>query len=342
VRSLTPSWRRRLRFAAGLIAAAAIVAAIAKLIPGWRDVDLARLAGAQFMVALLLMALAFSAAMLFRAARWHGQVGKSLGVGLGTHFLVLGWSFLLLNIWPFRIGDLIRVAWVRKWGGSLSLAAGAMVEERLADIFVLIILAGIAFMAVDGVPEWLDLAVIPYFILCLLAYLCFPFICAPLARKIEAWRGTHSGDGFPGAWLGSAAGVVAKLAHGASAHRSLPARSRLMMLTIGYWVMVCIAFYVVIVAIAPDVSFMATVAVVALVHFSSIISVVPSNIGVFEGSAVLALVAFGIPAELALLVAIGVHIGAISSALLIGVPARLWIAIPTNERGAQRGQGQTR
>jgi uncharacterized protein (TIRG00374 family) len=342
VSHFTLSRQRLLRSVVGLIAVAAIVTAIAKLIPGWREVDLARLAGLEFIVALFLMVLVFGMAILLRAARWCGQVGKASGVGLGTHFLVLGWSFLLLNIWPFRIGDLIRIAWVRKWGGSLSLAAGAMFEERFADVFVLIILTGVALMAAEGMPEWLDRALAPYLVLCLLTYLFFPVVGAPLASRIEAWASERNSNSLSGSWLSAVAGVIAKLARGASAHRSLSARAKLMTLTVGYWAMICVGFYVVIAAIAPDVSFMAAVAVVALVHLSSIISVVPSNIGVFEGGAVLALVTFGVSAEVALLVAIALHIGTITAALLIGVPARLGIAILANERVVARGRKQTR
>ncbi|MBI4874726.1 MAG: flippase-like domain-containing protein [Acidobacteria bacterium] len=116
----------------------------------WEKLKSAR--GGWFAVAVAAQAVA----LVLRAIRWRALLNAEGALSLGTVFSAMSAGYLGNNIFPARMGELIRTAAV-SWSGSLSLGyvfATAM-TERLIDAAALLVVASTALSAAAGMPEWL-------------------------------------------------------------------------------------------------------------------------------------------------------------------------------------------
>ena len=96
--------------------------------------------------------------------------------------------------------------------------------------------------------------------------------------------------------------------------------------------MICMGYHLVIMVFYPQLDLLATLAVVAMVHFGGIVSITPSNVGIFEGSVMLALAAHDVPASDGLLIATGLHLSIIISSSFFGLPSRIWLSTSSGKR----------
>jgi hypothetical protein len=125
------------------------------------------------------------ASMWSRALRWRWLAGPIAGVPLPTGALyratVVG--FMALNLFPLRLGELVRPWFLaRETGVRGSAALGTLVLERAVDFTTLIVLgAAVLFLHARGMPEWVRVSAA-----LLAAVGLVPFLLIVALRRDEA------------------------------------------------------------------------------------------------------------------------------------------------------------
>lgn len=111
----------------------------------FRDVDFSevvrQVAGADWLILLGLSLPAYLLAIYVRAARWRYLIGDLIGdvapTATGPLFRATAVGFMANNILPLRIGEVVRVLYLKhEVGGSGSAIFGTVVLERVLDSFV--------------------------------------------------------------------------------------------------------------------------------------------------------------------------------------------------------------
>ncbi len=162
---------RLLGLAVATLLTAGVFAGLYYFVPSWPTTDQWRqLVVADRIPAIVTFFLFVNVGILLRGTRWHMQLRGIVKADRPTIMLTMAWCFLLLNVLPFRFGDLVRLGWVRKWGGSIVHAAGALISERVADAFVLMLFAGAALLFLPALPDWVDSFAWVYLAACVSAY----------------------------------------------------------------------------------------------------------------------------------------------------------------------------
>jgi uncharacterized protein (TIRG00374 family) len=112
----------------------------------FRDVDFSevvrQVASADWLILLGLSLPAYLLAVYLRAARWRYLIGDIVPTATGPLFRATAVGFMANNIFPLRIGEVVR-AWHLKHetGGSGSAIFGTVVLERVLDSFVFLAMA---------------------------------------------------------------------------------------------------------------------------------------------------------------------------------------------------------
>lgn len=120
----------------------------------FRDVDFTRVLAdmrrADWVVLLGLSVPSYVLAIYLRAVRWRHLIGGVNSAGIGPLFRATAVGFMANNIYPLRIGELVR-AWhlARETGGSTSSLFGTVVVERVIDTLVFLAMAA-AVLGVYG------------------------------------------------------------------------------------------------------------------------------------------------------------------------------------------------
>jgi uncharacterized membrane protein YbhN (UPF0104 family) len=236
-----------------------------------------------------------------RTARWCWllAVHKAHNVSIIKLYLAIAISIGLGAVTPAQAGEAYKLFLARRdFGVSLSEAAGLHLLERLSDIFVLSSLSVVAFILSFGQGPWILGAL--------------GGIALTLVGSLVALHDRQSG------WLPKS--VRAGLGAVSGALKDRVRMAGFFVLTVVAWALTVtlwgVAFHFV---GAPDLPLASLVAIVGVVTFASILSLVPGGLGASEATAAAMLIANGAVPEVALAGALALRLIGITTAALGGM-----------------------
>ena len=260
---------------------------------------------------------AFGLSVVARALRWRSLFapGRRPPPGPTLDATMIGYFYN--SIMPARAGEAARVVVLtRRSSAPLVETVGTIVVERLYDLIAIL---AIFFVAQPWLPHvsWFRAAAIAAIVLALVIVAVVTvliihgerplrFVLRPLGRLP-----LFSGDRLEK--------TVAELAHGLSGLRNREVAVEAFLWTIAAWMLTALCSYLVSVAFQLHLPFACGVLVAVAVGLSMILPSPPAAIGVFEGAAILALKAYGLPKSTILPYALVLHAVNFVPFVLIGV-----------------------
>jgi uncharacterized protein (TIRG00374 family) len=240
-----------------------------------------------------------------RALRWWAvfSPGRRPPLGVTTNALLVGLFFN--NVLPFRAGEAARLLYLaRRTGVSRAETLATIAVERVFDVLALVLLL---LVSLPFLPEvtWLRAAIWLAVVLgvglalavgVLLVYgdralrvLLWPLRWLPfLSAERWEWAPRNLGRGLAALRTAEAAGAGA-------------------VLTVLSWLLLATSTWALMPAFDLDLGFEAGALVIVAVGLAMIVPSPPAALGVFEGAAVVALVAFDVDASVALSYALVLH-----------------------------------
>lgn len=202
---------------------------------------------------------------------------------------------------PWRLPDLIRIAFIRYRGGySTSLASAAVVMERLGDILIILFLSVVATLLLGfEVSLWQLIALGALLILGILAFSLFDTKFLWLLKKIPIKR-------------------LRELTIATSKEFISAIKTKRFFVGFGFgclsWVFTFFSVWIYlhisldVINGGPELHFWNVLQLLVLVILGGSIAVLPAGFGTFEAAAILGLTKFGIATIDALPLAIGLHL----------------------------------
>ncbi len=268
---------------------------------------------------LLVPALAAMLAVLFlRSVRWRLLFYPQSGLRLGKFFGVLNVGYLVNNILPFQVGDLVRAYLLGELEGlSKARTMSTVVIERVLDVLVLFGVL-VVLMPFISVPAW---AVVPTAVAAGVFFV--------LGVVLAGFAGNR-------AWVLSLLETLLRFVPGrfhenfrvmaASALEGLAALSRPRLLSLvvvwslGSWLATAVVLYFVMLAFNLGVPFSAALFVVVMTSFGFFVPSSPGAVGVYHAISIESLVrVFGVDRGLAASYSLVAHLVFYTPPLVIGV-----------------------
>ncbi len=237
--------------------------------------------------------IAFGLGNVARALRWRSLFapGRRPPPGPALDATMIGYFYN--NIMPARAGEAARVVVLTRRSSAPPVEiVGTVVVERLYDVIAIL---AIFFVAQPWLPHvsWFKAAAIAAIVLALAIIAIaavlviygerpLRFLLRPLGRLP-----LFSGDRLEKS--------VTELAHGLSGLRNREVAVEAFLWTILAWMLTALSSYLVSVAFHLHLPFASGVLVAVAVGLSMILPSPPAALGVFEGAAILALKAYGLP-----------------------------------------------
>ena len=275
--------------------------------------------------------IAFSLGNLARALRWRSLFARDrrLPLGVVTNAMMVG--YLYNNILPARAGEAARVVVLTQRSSTPPVEiVGTVVLERLYDVLAILV---IFFAAEPWLPHvsWFGAAALAAIVLAgliiaaaivLAVYGDRPLrlLLRPLGRL-----SLFSGDRLER--------TVTELAHGLSGLRHLGLALEAFVWTIAAWLLTAMCAYLVSLAFHLHLPFACGILVAIAVGLGMILPSPPAAVGVFEGAALIALGAYGVPHSSALPFAVVLHLVNFVPFVLIGA-----VLLHYNSRHKQRSR----
>jgi uncharacterized protein (TIRG00374 family) len=250
--------------------------------------------------------LAFGAGNIARALRWRSLFARGRRPPIGTVANAMTIGYFYNNILPARAGEAARV--VVLTGRSVSPpveVVGTVALERLYDVLAILV---IFFLAQPWLPHvsWFGAAALAAIVLAgliaVIAIVLAVYGDRPLRLLL---RPLNRLSLFSGERLEQ---TVAELAHGLSGLRNQGVAVEAFLWTTVAWMCSALCAYVVSLAFHLHVPFACGMLVIVAVGLSMILPSAPAAVGVFEGAALIALKAYGIPHSAALPYALVLHL----------------------------------
>jgi hypothetical protein len=249
--------------------------------------------------------IAFGLGNVARALRWRSLFipGRRPPPGPALDATMIGYFYN--NIMPARAGEAARVVVLTRRSSAPPVEiVGTVVVERLYDVIAIL---AIFFVAQPWLPHvsWFKAAAIAAIVLALAIIAVaavlviygerpLRFLLRPLGRLP-----LFSGDRLEK--------TVTELAHGLSGLRNREVAVEAFLWTIFAWMLTALCSYLVSVAFHLHLPFASGVLVAVAVGLSMILPSPPAALGVFEGAAILALKAYGLPKSTILPYALVLH-----------------------------------
>jgi len=278
---------------------------------------------------------------LLRAQRWRVLARGVADVPVGAAFRATAVGFLVNNLLPLRIGELVRVWWLaREVRSSMAALLGTWMLERVIDGVFLLGLASIVIGNQVGRGVLLAAATAP-----LLATLALRRWPGPALRSLRRCAGLVLSPARADRVTGTAGAV----AHGLAALRGGKDFARMVALTFLHWgVAAVIPFWAALAALDVDVggwldSLHAALLILVYVAAAVALPAAPGFVGPYHAACRYALTPLGVPKELALALGTLAHAVFWVGTTLIGLAAlrggvqRLREALTGAERDIQSG-----
>jgi uncharacterized protein (TIRG00374 family) len=261
--------------------------------------------------------IAFGLGNVARAARWRSLFARGRRPPVGPVLDATMVGYFYNSILPARAGEAARVVVLtqRSSTGPAEIV-GTVVVERMYDLLVILVIFFAAEPWLPGV-SWFGTAAVAAIVLAVLIA-CAATVLAiygetPVRVLLRPLR-RHSR--FTGERLERAA---IELTHGLSGLRDWAVALEAFLWSIAAWMLTALCAYCVSLAFHLHVPFSCGVLVAVAVGLSMILPSPPAAIGVFEGAALIALKAYGVPYSSALPYALVLHLVNFVPFVVIGV-----------------------
>jgi glycosyltransferase 2 family protein len=271
-----------------------------------------------------------------RALRWRSLFarGRRPPIGAVTNAMMVG--YLYNNIMPARVGEAARVVVLTQRSSTPPVEiVGTVLIERLYDVLAILI---VFFAAEPWLPHvsWFGAAALAAIVLAVMIAAAATVLAIygdrPLRILLRPLRRLSL---FSGERLES---TIAELTHGLSGLRHPRLALEAFAWTVAAWLLTALCAYFVSLAFHLHLPFSCGLLVAVAIGFSMILPSPPAAVGVFEGAALIALRAYGIPASSALPYAVVLHLVNFLPFLIVGA----WV-LHYNSRHPQRaGTPQSR
>jgi glycosyltransferase 2 family protein len=250
--------------------------------------------------------IAFGLGNLARALRWRSLFahGRRPPVGAVTDAMMVG--YLYNNILPARAGEAARIVVLTQRSDTAPVEIlGTVVLERLYDVLAILV---IFFAAEPWLPHvsWFGAAAVAAIVLALMIGSAAAVLVVYGDRPVRLlMRPMRRLSLFSGERLER---TVAELTHGLSGLRDLGLALEAFVWTILAWLLTAACAYLVSLAFHLHLSFASGILVAVAVGLGMILPSPPAAVGVFEGAALIALSAYGVPHSSALPYAVVLHL----------------------------------
>jgi glycosyltransferase 2 family protein len=248
---------------------------------------------------------AFGLGNVARALRWRSLFAPGRRPPFGPTLDATMIGYFYNNILPARAGEAARVVVLTQRSSVPPVEiVGTVVVERLYDVVAIL---AIFFVAQPWLPH------VSWFRAAAIAGIALALVIASIAAILVIYgdrplrlllRPLARFSLFSGERLEK---TVFELAHGLSGLRNREVALEALMWTIAAWMLTAVCAYFVSVAFHLHLSFACGVLVAVAVGLSMILPSPPAAIGVFEGAAILALKAYGLPKSSILPYALVLH-----------------------------------
>lgn len=253
--------------------------------------------------------------LLLRGLRWAVMMDSRIPARRATVIAGYGWCFLLLQLLPFRSGELVRPLWVGRRGGNVPHALGVIIVERFIDLIIILGLLAAAGLSAPGLRRFYrDDLVSILLIGSLLVLTALPFVL----RRSRAWIHRRKSSATS-AQLAAFVDGFQVLMH--------PGKSAIVAVTsLAAWTSLAAAFAGFFGSL-HGVPWYAGVAVFSLANLSTVIAVAPGNFGIFEATGAMVLGLYGVPVDQALVSVTGLHVALLAAQLGFGLASKLQLLI---------------
>ena len=233
-------------------------------------------------------------AVLARTWRWHYLLRPIKPISLRSLWPVVVIGYMGNNIYPFRIGEILR-AYVlkRKEQVSISISIATILVERIFDGLVMLIFVFVALPLVPNLPEWLRQTVI----LASIAFFGALFVFLVMATRPAASKKVYRWgiERFTPARLHpQLIGFADRFMEGLSSLSNPLDVFMIFFTSIVIWLLETVKYWFVMHAFSFTVSFFALMLMNGVVNLATTLPSAPGYIGTFDGPGIEVLKVFSV------------------------------------------------
>jgi len=234
-----------------------------------------------------------------RTWRWHSMLRALKPVPLRRLFPVVCIGYMGNNLYPARIGELIR-AYVlkRKEGVSISASLATILVERIFDGVVMLLFVFIGLPLVPAIPDRWRTFVIGFSLLFFGALGVF-FIVAASPGRVQALYGRAIDRLVPDRFRGPVRGSADRFLEGLYFLRSGRDVAMILATSLGVWLAETGKYWFVMHAFDFNVSFFVLMLMNGVVNLFTTVPSAPGYVGTFDDPGIEVLKAFGVNKEIA-------------------------------------------
>ncbi len=229
-----------------------------------------------------------------RVWRWHYLLRPIKPISLANLWPVMVIGYMGNNVYPFRIGEIIRAYFLRKKEGvSMSASIATILVERIFDGLVMLLFVFIALPIVPGLPDSLRLLIIVASLAFFGALIIFLVMAARprQSRKLYGW----AIDRFaPKKSQEKTLLLADKFMEGLSSLANLRDILMVFFTSVVIWLLETVKYMFVMYAFNFTVSFFTLMLMNGVVNLSTTIPSAPGYIGTFDGPGIWVLELFGV------------------------------------------------
>lgn len=256
-----------------------------------------------------------------RVIRWRAllsHTGKTVELGKTASAFIIGYA--ANNVLPAKLGELVRVDLISRLSGVPRMASlGTVVVERIFDILLILLMAGIS-IGLLVLPETFDLAR-------LRSGMTIIGASAALVVIVSVWL-VRSGIGRGGEVAHTMHARLANLIHGIKILAIPRQWGRVLAVSLLIWGLNATAMWLIVFALGISLSPLQTLLLMGIVGLAAVLPAPPAGLGVLQYAFTLVFELLGEPGTIGLVASLAVQAALLGSVTLVGAFLFFKIAIP--------------
>jgi len=247
-------------------------------------------------------------AVLVRTWRWDYLLRPLKRIPVRRLFPVVVIGYMGNNIFPFRIGELLR-AYVLKRNEDVSISSSlaTIIVERIFDGLTMLLFAFIALLTAPFLSDALRLTVVIGSLVFLGALIIFLLLAARPAAATRLYNPLINRL-IPHRWRDKLRGFIERFMSGLAALRDFKHVIMIFLTTILIWLLETVTYWFVMRAFSLELSFFTLMLMNGVVNLVTTLPAAPGYIGTFDASGIWVLEAFSVVKERATAYTLVLHV----------------------------------